>query len=139
MHELPQDKKIILFDGVCNLCNTSVHYIIKHDKKDIFRFVPLQSEIGKKIINSIGLNNKIIDSIVLYEPLNTIYFIKASAGIRILINLGGVYTLGKIALIIPRFISNFIYDFIAINRYRWYGKKESCLLPTAANKAKFLS
>jgi len=66
--DLPDNKKIILFDGLCNLCEVSVQFVIKYDKKDIFRFVPLQSDLGKKIIKHIGLENKNIDSIILYEP-----------------------------------------------------------------------
>ncbi|MBU7570755.1 MAG: DUF393 domain-containing protein, partial [Flavobacterium sp.] len=68
MMNLPQDKKIILFDGVCNLCDSSIQFIIKHDKKDIFRFVALQSEIGLEIIKHIGIDTSKIDSILLYEP-----------------------------------------------------------------------
>ena len=68
IEDLPKDKKIILFDGVCNLCDSSVQYVIKHDKKDIFRFVALQSELGQKILNHIGINPIHTDSIVLYEP-----------------------------------------------------------------------
>ena len=66
--DLPENKKIILFDGLCNLCEASVQFVIKHDKKDIFRFVSLQSDLGKKIIKHIGLENKNIDSVILYEP-----------------------------------------------------------------------
>ena len=85
--DLPKDKKIVLFDGVCNLCDASVQYIIKRDKKDIFRFVALQSELGQKITNHIGIANKSIDSIILYEPGNAYYY-KAEAVIRIVKNLG---------------------------------------------------
>ena len=76
--DLPIDKKIILFDGVCNLCDNSVQFIIKHDKNDIFRFVALQSELGQKIIKHLGIQDRNIDSIILYEP-NIAYYYKAEA------------------------------------------------------------
>ena len=74
MENLPKDKKIILFDGVCNLCDTSVQLIIKHDEKDIFRFVALQSELGQQILKHIGIDTKSIDSILLYEPGIAYYY-----------------------------------------------------------------
>lgn len=135
--DLPKDKKIILFDGVCNLCNTSVQFVIKHDKKDIFRFVPLQSELGLKIIKHIGIDTKNTDSIVLYEP-GKAYYYKSEAALQIVNEFGGLYTILRILTIFPKFISNAVYDFVARNRYKWYGKKESCMIPTPELKAKFL-
>ena len=82
IQDLPQDKKIILFDGVCNLCNSSVQYVIKHDKKDVFRFVSLQSELGQKILKHIGINPIHTDSIVLYEP-GISYYYKSTAALQI--------------------------------------------------------
>jgi predicted DCC family thiol-disulfide oxidoreductase YuxK len=137
INELPIDKKIILFDGVCNLCNASVQLIIRKDKKDIFRFVALQSELGKKILNHIGVNTNSIDSILLYEPGNAYYY-KAEAVLKIATSLGGFYNLLVIFKIIPNVVSNYFYDFVATNRYKWYGKKESCMMPTPELKAKFL-
>lgn len=137
INELPKDKKIILFDGICNLCNTSVQFVIKRDKKDLFRFVPLQSELGQKIISHIGIANKNVDSIVLYEP-GKAYYYKSEAALRIIGELGGLYSLLKIFRLAPKFISNKVYDYVAKNRYRWYGKKEVCMIPNPALKAKFL-
>ncbi len=137
MDELPQDKKIILFDGVCNLCNSSVQYVIKHDKKDIFRFVALQSELGQKIAKHIGVDTSKIDSIVLYEP-KIAYYTKAQAAFKIANELGGWISLLTFFSIFPNALQNFGYDFIAKNRYKWYGKKESCMMPTPEIKAKFL-
>ena len=138
INELPKDKKIILFDGVCNLCNTSVQFIIKRDTKDVFRFVPLQSDLGNKILNYIGINREQTDSIVLYEP-GKVYFYKAEAVLKITNELGGLYHLLNILQIFPKFISNSVYDYIAKNRYRWYGKQESCMMPTPELAAKFLA
>ena len=135
--EFPKDKKIILFDGVCNLCESSVQFIIKHDKKDVFRFVALQSDLGKKIIQYIGIESDNLDSIVLYNP-GVAYFYKSNAAIEIARDLDGLFQFATIFRIIPSSIRNGIYDYIAKNRYRWYGKKEHCLLPTNELKAKFL-
>lgn len=137
MDELPQDKKIILFDGVCNLCDASVQYIIKHDKKDAFRFVSLQSELGEKIINYIGVDRSKTDSIVVYDP-RIAYYTKAEATLIIAKELGGWISLLSIFSILPTFIQNFGYDIVAKNRYKWYGKKESCMLPTPEISSKFL-
>jgi predicted DCC family thiol-disulfide oxidoreductase YuxK len=137
MDELPIGKKIILFDGVCNLCNSFVQYVIKRDKKDSFRFVALQSELGEKILAHIGMDTKHVDSIVLYEP-GIAYYYKSSAAIEIAKDLGGIVGLSTIFRLIPTFLRNSVYDYIAKNRYKWYGKKESCMIPTPGLKAKFL-
>ena len=132
-----EHKKIILFDGVCNLCNGAVQFIIKHDKKDIFRFVALQSDLGIEICNYIGIDRTKIDSIILYNP-GVAYYYKSSAVLEIGNELGGIYSLVSIFKILPERIRNYIYDYIAKNRYKWYGKKESCMIPTPELKAKFL-
>lgn len=137
MQNLPQNKKIILFDGVCNLCNSAVQFIIKHDKGDVFRFVALQSELGQEILAYIGIDTKNIDSIVLYEP-GVAYYYKSDAALQIAKNLNGLFSLGIILKIIPTGIRNRLYDYIAKNRYKWYGKKESCMIPTLELKIKFL-
>lgn len=138
IHELPKDKKIILFDGVCNLCNASVQFVIKRDTKDVFRFVALQSDLGNKILNHIGINREHTDSMVLYEPVKA-YFYKAEAALKIINELGGLYQLLSILQIFPKFILNAVYDNIAKNRYRWYGKQENCMMPTPEITAKFLA
>jgi predicted DCC family thiol-disulfide oxidoreductase YuxK len=137
MLEFPKGKKIILFDGICNLCESSVLFVIKHDKKDIFRFVPLQSDLGKEIVKHIGLNSKYIDSVILYEP-GISYYYKSAAAIEIARDLGGFFHLGTIFKIIPNGLRNLLYDYIAKNRYSWYGQKESCLIPNDEIKSKFL-
>jgi predicted DCC family thiol-disulfide oxidoreductase YuxK len=137
MNNLPKDKKIILFDGVCNLCDSAVQFIIKHDKKDVFRFVALQSDLGQEILKHIGIDTKNIDSIILYEP-RIAYYYKSQAALEIATTLGGFFHLGTLFKIVPTRISNRIYDYIATNRYKWYGKKESCMVPTPELKSKFL-
>ncbi|MDQ6530579.1 DCC1-like thiol-disulfide oxidoreductase family protein [Flavobacterium sp. LHD-85] len=137
MESLPENKKIVLFDGVCNLCSSAVQFIIKHDRKDIFRFVALQSDLGISICKHLGISFSKMDSIILYDP-KTAYFYKSSAIIEIAKNFGGIWKLTPIFRIIPIFISDRIYDYVAKNRYNWYGKKESCMIPTAELKSKFL-
>lgn len=135
--EFPEGKKIVLFDGVCNLCNGFVQTIIKHDKKDIYRFASLQSDYGQQVQKYLGLNYDHIKSVVLYEP-GVAYFHKSEAALRIIRSFGGAYSLIWIFRIFPNFISNAVYDFVALNRYRWFGKKDSCMIPTPELKAKFL-
>ena len=93
MLNLPPSKKIILFDGVCNLCNSAVQFVIQHDKKDVFRFVALQSELGQEILNHIGIDPKNIDSIILYEP-GISYYYKSSAALQIAKHLDGILHYG---------------------------------------------
>ncbi|MBX9806385.1 MAG: thiol-disulfide oxidoreductase DCC family protein [Flavobacteriaceae bacterium] len=137
MTNLPPNKKIILFDGVCNLCDSAVQFVIQHDTKDVFRFVALQSDLGQEILKHIGINPKNIDSIILYEP-GIAYYYKSKAALEIAKSLGGIWYYGTIFRIIPTGISNQLYDYIAKNRYKWYGKKESCMNPTKELQSKFL-
>lgn len=137
MKNLPPNKKIILFDGVCNLCDSAVQFVIQHDTKDVFRFVALQSELGQEILHHIGINTNNIDSIILYEP-GVAYYYKSQAALQIAKSLGGFFHFGTIFRIIPTRISNQLYDYIAKNRYKWYGKKDNCLLPTKELQSKFL-
>ena len=137
MEELPKDKKIILFDGVCNLCDATIQYVIKKDVKDVFRFVAIQSELGQKIINYIKVDTSQTDSIILYIP-GKAYFVKADAAFNIAKELGGLISLTSIFSVLPQFLKNFGYDFVAKNRYKWYGKKDSCMMPTPELKSKFL-
>ena len=137
MLDLPKNKKIILFDGVCNLCDSLLQFVIRHDKKDVFRFVALQSPLGQKIVNHIGIQNKNIDSVILYVP-GVAYYYKSSAALEIARELGGFFQLGTVFKIIPTVLRNYIYDYVAKNRYSWYGKKASCMIPTPELKSKFL-
>jgi predicted DCC family thiol-disulfide oxidoreductase YuxK len=137
MIKLPKNKKLILFDGVCNLCNASVNYVIKHDKKDTFRFAALQSEVGKQIVKEYNIDILKTDSILLYSENNGIHY-KTSAALKIAKQLGFPLNLLPIFLIIPAFIRNCVYDYVAKNRYKWYGKRESCMVPTTELQKKFL-
>ncbi|APQ19091.1 thiol-disulfide oxidoreductase DCC family protein [Maribacter hydrothermalis] len=132
------NKKIILFDGVCNLCNRSVQFAIKRDKQDIFRYAALQSETGKKMLLERNIDPMDIDSIILIVP-NIAYYTKSTAALEIGKNLKGMRTISSILLWLPESFRDIVYDFIARNRYKWYGKKESCMVPTTELKGKFLS
>jgi predicted DCC family thiol-disulfide oxidoreductase YuxK len=136
MQTIPTDKKIILFDGFCNLCNGVVQFIIPRDKNDVFRFVSLQSDLGIQILNHLNLDSKNLDSIVLFEPENT-YNTQSDAALEIAKHLGN-YKYLNILKIIPKYIRDKIYQYIAKNRYRWFGQKESCWIPSLELKSKFL-
>ena len=135
---IPENKKLILFDGVCNLCNEAVLKIIKQDKKDIFLFTALQSNTGKNVINELGIDTSKIDSIVLYIPGED-YFIKSEAAFKIANEFYGIWKLIQVFRIFPVFFNDFFYDFIARNRFRWFGKKEECMIPTEKLNSKFLN
>lgn len=135
---IPKNKKLILFDGVCNLCNSSVQYVIKHDKHNIFLFAPLQGETGKKIISHYNIDTSKTDSIILYSEEKGVVY-KSTAALKIASRIGFPRNLISIFLIVPAFIRNWVYDFIAKNRYKWYGKKDECMIPTPDLKSKFLN
>ena len=130
-------KKIVLFDGVCNLCNGAVQFIIKHDKQDQYRFASLQSETGKKLTAERHIDTTKIDSIILIEP-QVSYDIKSSAALKIGKNFGGLWAILVVFEWLPTSIRDGIYDLIAKNRYSWFGKQEACIIPTPELKAKFL-
>jgi len=131
------NKKIILFDGVCNLCDSSVQFIIKRDKNDVFRYAALQSETGEKLLAERNIDSNEIDSIILIEP-NVAYYTKSTAALEIGKNLKGLRTISSILLWLPESFRNIVYDFIAKNRYKWYGKKADCMIPTEELKSKFI-
>lgn len=134
---IPKGKQLILFDGVCNLCNSSVLYVIKRDKKNLFLFTPLQSEIGKQLVGHYKIDTSKTDSILLYQPSKGISS-RSTAALRIVSKLGLPTNLLAVFRILPPFICNWVYDYIAKNRYKWYGKKDACMIPTPELKAKFL-
>jgi predicted DCC family thiol-disulfide oxidoreductase YuxK len=134
--DIPRNHKIILFDGVCNLCNSSINFVISHDKKNCFKFAPLQEEIGQNLIREFHIDPTKTDSIVLIE--NGRAYTKSTAALRIAKSLNGAYPLLYSFILLPAFLRNWIYDWVAKNRYRWFGKKESCRVPTPELKEKFL-
>ncbi|MCX7548075.1 DUF393 domain-containing protein [Xanthomarina sp. F1114] len=137
MIELEKNKQLILFDGVCNLCNSSVQFVIKHDKKNVFMFAPLQGETGKEILRHYNIDTAKTDSIILYTSNQKLYF-KSTAALKIAGKLGFPINILSIFLIVPVFIRNWVYNYIAKNRYKWYGKQNECMIPTQKLKNKFL-
>ncbi|MFT4612307.1 MAG: putative DCC family thiol-disulfide oxidoreductase YuxK [Glaciecola sp.] len=137
IEHLPKNKQLILFDGVCNLCSSTIQYVIKHDKKNLFMFAPLESTIGQNIIKAYNIDTEKTDSILLYSNENGLSA-KSTAAMRIAKGLSFPRNLISIFFIIPTFIRNWVYDYIAKNRYKWYGKKEACMIPTPELKSKFL-
>jgi len=134
---MAENHKIILFDGVCNLCNGAIQFMIKRDKQDVFRYTALQSDTAQKLIEERGIDTEKIDSIILIDP-GVAYYIKSDAALEIGKHLRGYRTISSLLLGIPRGIRNFAYDFIARSRYDWFGKKQECMIPTPELKAKFL-
>lgn len=134
---IPKNKKLILFDGVCNLCNNAVLEVIKYDKKNVFLFAAIQSKTGKTITKELGIDVSKLDSILLYVPEEA-YYSKSTAALKIAKEFSGYWKLLQICRLLPDFFNDFFYDYIARNRYKWFGRKENCMIPTPLIKAKFL-
>lgn len=126
---------IILFDGECNFCDCSVQFIIKRDPKAIFSFASLQSDIGKQLLAAYGLSGN-IDSMVLITDGRA--HIKSNAALRIAKELSGIWKLAYVFIIVPHPLRDFFYDFVARNRYKWFGKKGSCAIPSPDVRKRFL-
>lgn len=126
---------IVLFDGVCNLCNSTVLWIIKHDPKRQFRFASLQGDYGQQVLKQFHLPPDALNSFILLKD-NQIYT-KSTGALKVAKALNGLWPMLYIFIIIPAFIRNSVYDLIAKNRYRWFGKKESCAIPSPALKDLF--
>jgi predicted DCC family thiol-disulfide oxidoreductase YuxK len=127
---------VILFDGVCNLCSSSVQFIIKHDKKNLFTFASLQSELGKRILQQFDLPTEHFNSFILYQH-GRIYT-KSTGALMVAKQLTGAWPILYGFIIIPPIIRNSVYNFVANNRYKWFGKQEACWLPLPHLRAKFL-
>lgn len=133
---IEMEHPIILFDGVCNFCDGAVNFVLKQDKKGIFRFAPLQSEAGQKLLQQYNLSTEDFDSFVLVD--NGKVYKKSSASLRVMNKLPWYWKEAQILWIVPGFLRNAIYDFIAANRYKWFGKKEQCMVPTPELRNRFL-
>lgn len=128
-------RRIVLFDGECNFCDASVQFIIKRDKKAAFQFASLQSEVGQALIEKFAVPTH-VDSIVLIEGER--YYMKSSAALKIARQLDGLWKLSYAAIVLPKPLRDAVYSYIAKNRYKWFGKKEACMLPTAEQRNRFL-
>ena len=132
-----QSSPIILFDGVCNLCNKSVQIVLLKDKAAIFKFASLQSAVGQKLLQEYNLPTESFGSFVLIQ--NQKVYLKSTAALMVAKQLSGAIKLLYGFMIVPAFIRNFVYNIIAKNRYKWFGKKDSCMIPTPELKARFLN
>lgn len=128
---------IILFDGVCNLCNSSVQYVIRHDPSEQFQFASLQSKVGQALLAKHHLPLAGFNSFVLIE--NDKAYTQSTAALRVARKLKGPVKLLVVFIIIPAFIRDVLYKFVAANRYKWFGKKESCMLPSPNLRHRFLN
>ncbi|TAL57139.1 MAG: DUF393 domain-containing protein [Bacteroidetes bacterium] len=130
-----ENNPVLLFDGICNYCNKWINFIIRHDSKKKFRFAALQSDAGKKLLKQYSISEKKESVVLIY---NGQAHIKSTAYFHVCFHLGGIYALLFAFIIIPAYIRDFYYDIIARNRYKWWGKKDSCMIPTQDIKDRFL-
>ncbi len=130
------DKPIIIFDGVCNFCNAIVNFIIRQDKKNVFLFTALQSESGKKLMEQYQITWQQPDSFVLIEKNKA--YTKSNAALRLYNKLPWYWKWTQLLWIFPRFIRDWVYGIIAKNRYKWWGKRKECMVPTPELKKRFL-
>jgi predicted DCC family thiol-disulfide oxidoreductase YuxK len=130
------ENAIILFDGVCNFCNAAINFVLKQDKKGVFRFAPLQSEAGQRLLKQYNLSTAEFDSFVLID--NGKIYKKSSASLRVMNKLPWYWKEAQLLRLIPTPFRDAIYDFIAKNRYKWFGKKEQCMIPTPEMRNRFL-
>ena len=132
-----QKQSIVLFDGVCNFCNSSVNFIIRNDPRHRFKFAPLQSEAAQELLGKYGLNPTDLDSVVLIEKGQA--FTRSTAALRIAKHLNGGWAWFSVFLVVPTSIRDFFYKLFAKNRYKLFGKTEACMMPTPELRIRFLS
>jgi predicted DCC family thiol-disulfide oxidoreductase YuxK len=128
-----QNHPVIFFDGECNLCNGAVQFIIRHDRQQRFRFASLQGNFGRQTIPSSGEMN------TLYLLENKVLYSRSTAVLRIARQLDGLYKLAYFFIVVPRFLRDAVYNLVARNRYKWFGRQESCAIPTPELNRLFIS
>ena len=131
-----QESPILLFDGVCNLCNASVQWVLNHDRKGQFRFAALQSELGQQYLQQHGFDSAHFDTVI--GAVGERLFLRSDAPLEIVRRIGGFWQLLYFFKILPRPIRDALYNFVARNRYRWFGRREECMLPRPEWKDRFL-
>jgi predicted DCC family thiol-disulfide oxidoreductase YuxK len=129
-------KPIILFDGICNLCDGAVQFVIKHDPEKKFLFASLQSEAGQRLLKQYKLSVENFNSFILIKDEKV--YSKSTGALKVARQIKGVWSLLYIFIIIPAFIRDTVYTWIAKNRYKWFGKKETCMMVTPEFSARFL-
>lgn len=128
---------VILFDGVCNFCNGAINFVLKQDRKKVFRFATLQSEAGQRLLQQHNLSTKGFDSFVLIDDGKV--YKKSAASLRVMNKLPWYWKEIQLFRIIPTIFRDAIYDYIARNRYKMFGKKDQCMVPTPEIRSRFLS
>jgi predicted DCC family thiol-disulfide oxidoreductase YuxK len=131
------DQPVVLFDGVCNLCNGAVQFIIKHDKKKQFRFASLQSDAGQQLLEQYNFPTDELNSFILID--NGTAYSRSTGALKVCKKLNGLWPMLYTFMVIPKIFRDSIYDWVGRNRYKWFGKKEECMIPTAELKARFLN
>lgn len=126
----------VLFDGVCNLCNGTVQFVIKRDRAAIFRFASLQSDYAQRLLRQVNLPANQLYSVIVFE--DGVAYHKSDAALRIARHLSGFWRWLYIFRFVPKFIRDGLYNFIATNRYRFFGKQDHCMIPTPELKARFV-
>jgi predicted DCC family thiol-disulfide oxidoreductase YuxK len=127
---------VLLFDGVCNMCNHIVIFIIKRDRKATFRFASLQSQTGADMLQQHGLPETDMNTVILMDESH--YYTKSTAALHVFKRLGGLWSLLYVFIVIPKPIRDIFYAWVARNRYKWFGKKDQCMIPTPELKNRFL-
>ncbi len=131
-----RENPVLLFDGVCHLCHSTVHFILRNDRDGIFRFAPLQSPVAKRLLSESGYHQPLPDGVILID--NGKIYIESDASFRVFQLLGGMWKLPAFLRFVPRFIRQAVYKFIARNRYTWFGKYDACPMPQPGWKSRFL-
>ena len=132
--ELPDH--LLFFDGVCNLCNGLVRFIIRHDERERFRFASLQGLPGQRFLQTHGLASGSLDSLVYWRKGKVLT--RSSAALNVARDLGGLWSLAYGLIVVPRFIRDAVYDLVARKRYRWFGKRDACMVPTPELRERFV-
>lgn len=130
-----KENAVILFDGVCNLCNGAVKFVIRHDKNAYFKFAPLQSEIASRLVTDKNLSRA--NTFLLLEQGKL--YKRSTAALRVCLHLNGAWKLLYGLIIVPGFIRDALYDIVAKNRTRWFGKKDACMIPSDNLRSRFLN
>ena len=128
--------RVLFFDGVCNLCNGMVQFVIRQDKRKRLHFATLQSDPGVRFLNAHGLATEEIGTSVYWR--NGQALTRSTGALNVARDVGGIWVLAYGSIILPRFIRDAVYDFIARNRFRWFGKRDTCMVPSPELKARFL-